>query len=79
MRDRLRIIECPEEVSDAIGGWATKTTGQAYGNGYPLSILATWMRDIESPKKTNNQLPALHSMSWLWAVDHGPWILAHPT
>ena len=61
IRDRLRTIECPEEVSDAIGGWATKTTGQAYGSGYSLSILATWMRRVESPKKTNDQLLALHS------------------
>ena len=31
MRDRLRAVECPADIIDAIGGWATAGVGQAYG------------------------------------------------
>ena len=34
MRDRLRAVECPFDVIDQIGGWATAGVGQGYGDGY---------------------------------------------
>jgi integrase len=48
MRDRLRAVECPSDIIDAIGGWTTKGVGHAYGKGYTVDILAKWMRKIES-------------------------------
>ena len=41
MRDRLRAVECPSDMIDQIGGWATAGVGQAYGEGYarPQSLL----------------------------------------
>jgi integrase len=30
MRDRLRAVECPSELVDAIGGWQTESVGQSY-------------------------------------------------
>jgi integrase len=48
MRDRLRAVECPSDIVDAIGGWTTKGVGHAYGKGYTVDILAKWMRKIES-------------------------------
>ena len=33
MRDRLRAVECPSEIIDQIGGWATHGVGQGYGQG----------------------------------------------
>jgi hypothetical protein len=44
MRDRLRVVECPSEVIDQIGGWLTHGVGNSYGNGYPPDILAAWWR-----------------------------------
>ena len=44
MRDRLRAVECPSDIIDAIGGWTTKGIGHAYGKGYSLEILAKWMK-----------------------------------
>ena len=44
MRDRLRAVECPSDIIDAIGGWTTKGIGHAYGKGYGLEILAKWMK-----------------------------------
>ena len=38
MRDRLRAVECPADVVDQIGGWATGGVGQGYGSGYGLEV-----------------------------------------
>ena len=46
LRDRLRAVECPSDIVDAIGGWKTSGVGQGYGNGYPLEVLKRWMMKI---------------------------------
>ena len=46
MRDRLRAVECPSDIIDAIGGWTTTGVGHRYGYGYNLDVLAKWMRKI---------------------------------
>ena len=47
LRDRLRAVECPSDVVDAIGGWTTDGIGHSYGRGYSVDILAKWMCKIE--------------------------------
>jgi len=47
LRDRLRACECPSEIIDQIGGWATTSVGQGYGSGYPLANLHRWMKHLE--------------------------------
>ncbi|MDC0955008.1 tyrosine-type recombinase/integrase [Alphaproteobacteria bacterium] len=46
LRDRLRAVECPSDIVDAIGGWKTNGVGHGYGNGYPLKVLKRWMEKI---------------------------------
>ena len=46
MRDRLRALECPSDIVDAIGGWRTAGVGQGYGKGYPLEVLHKWMLEF---------------------------------
>ena len=46
MRDRLRAVECPSDIIDAIGGWTTSGVGQRYGLGQPLDVKAKWMHLI---------------------------------
>ena len=46
LRDRLRAVECPSDIVDAIGGWKTSGVGHGYGNGYPLDVLSRWMNRI---------------------------------
>jgi integrase len=46
-RDRLRAVECPHDVIDQLGGWSRQSVGESYGQGYDMSILAKWMRQIE--------------------------------
>jgi integrase len=36
LRDRLRAVQCPSDMIDQIGGWATAGVGQSYGEGYEL-------------------------------------------
>jgi integrase len=48
LRDRLRSVNCPSEVADAIGGWSVKTVGKSYGVGYNLKSLSIWMKRIEN-------------------------------
>ena len=40
-------VECPSDIVDAIGGWATSGIGQKYGTGYSLTIKNKWMKRIE--------------------------------
>ena len=46
LRDRLRAVECPSDIVDAIGGWKTSGIGHGYGNGYPIEVLGKWMNKI---------------------------------
>ena len=49
LRDRLRAVECPPDIADAIGGWTTVGVGQGYGKGYGLVLKRKWMRQLASP------------------------------
>ena len=44
MRDRLRAVQCPTDIAEQIGGWATDGVGQGYGSGYPIDVLDSWVR-----------------------------------
>ena len=46
LRDRLRYVGCPSEITDQIGGWSNKTVGQSYGIGYRLCNLNIWMQRL---------------------------------
>ena len=43
MRDRLRAVECPSDIIDAIGGWTTGGIGHAHGSGRSLEVKIKWM------------------------------------
>jgi integrase len=43
MRDRLRVVECPTDIIDQIGGWSRKGVGESYGRGYQVKQLWRWM------------------------------------
>jgi hypothetical protein len=43
MRDRLRAVQCPSDITDQIGGWAIDDVGQGYGSGYSMSALQEWL------------------------------------
>ena len=43
MRDRLRAVQCPSDITDQIGGWATDGVWQGYGSGYPMNVLQEWL------------------------------------
>ena len=42
MRDRLRAVECPNDIVDQVGGRASVSVGEAYGDGYPLEVVSKW-------------------------------------
>jgi integrase len=44
MRDRLRVVECPSDIIDQIGGWLTHGVGYAYGTGHTIVVLQRWMQ-----------------------------------
>ena len=46
LRDRLREVECPADVIDAIGGWATEGVGHQYGKGHSLNVTHWWMKSL---------------------------------
>ncbi|WP_116599212.1 DUF6538 domain-containing protein [Primorskyibacter marinus] len=49
MRDRLRNVECPSEVANAICGWKTDGVGEGYGKGYSLDVKLKWLSKVASP------------------------------
>ena len=51
LRDRLRAIECPADIIDAIGGWTTEGVGHQYGKGYSLNVMHGWMRKLTTKVK----------------------------
>ena len=56
LRDRLRAVECPSDIVDAIGGWTTEGIGQRYGKGYDLNIKAKWMgmrNQVQEPRSVD--------------------------
>ena len=48
MRDRLTAVECPSDIIDQIGGWATEGVGQGYGKGHDLQVCTKWMNLISA-------------------------------
>ena len=46
LRDRLRAVECPADIIDALGGWTTDGVGQQYGTGYSTDIPHKWISKI---------------------------------
>ena len=48
LRDRLRAVECPSDITDQIGGWTTEGVGHGYGRGCSFEVKAKWMRKIEA-------------------------------
>jgi integrase len=49
LADRLRDVQCPEDIRLAIGGWATAGVGNQYGTGYGLKVKAEWLERIALP------------------------------
>jgi len=47
LRDRLRAVECPADIVDAIGGWTTQGVGHGYGKGYPVDVMHRWLTAIK--------------------------------
>lgn len=47
IRDRLRDVECPPEIADAIGGWSRNGVGEKYGEGYSVHVLHKWLKLTE--------------------------------
>ncbi|QBE66825.1 tyrosine-type recombinase/integrase [Pseudoduganella lutea] len=50
LADRLRDVQCPEDVRLAIGGWSSTGVGNKYGTGYGLGVKAGWLEKIVLPK-----------------------------
>jgi len=46
LRDRLRAVECPADIIDAIGGWTTAEIGHKYGKGHDLLVKQRWMKRL---------------------------------
>jgi integrase len=47
-RDRLRAIEAPTDMIDQLGGWALKSVGQGYGDGYDLELLVKYLNKLSN-------------------------------
>ncbi|MGY8790634.1 MAG: hypothetical protein ACKVKR_10225, partial [Pseudomonadales bacterium] len=51
-RDRLKVVQCPSDITDKIGGWTTDGVGQGYGSGYPMGVLSEWLRKVTSTRNS---------------------------
>ena len=46
LKDRLREVECPKDINDALLGHGSKSVGDRYGTGYGLTVKAGWMGKV---------------------------------
>lgn len=46
MRDRLRAVNAPSPIQDAVGGWGKQTIGDNYGHGHYLETLKGWLDKV---------------------------------
>ena len=46
IRDRLRAVECPPDIADAIGGWCSSGVGQKYGVGFSIEHKHCWLKKL---------------------------------
>ena len=46
MRDQLRVVECPKEIIDWIGGWSSNDVGERYGERFKLSKASDWINKL---------------------------------
>jgi hypothetical protein len=44
IRDRLRAVECPQDITDRLGGWTVGGVGETYGSEYPTEVLHKRMK-----------------------------------
>jgi integrase len=43
VKDQLRAVQCPKDISDAITGHGTKSVSDGYGMGYGLPVKLEWL------------------------------------
>ncbi|WP_295512957.1 DUF6538 domain-containing protein [uncultured Sulfitobacter sp.] len=46
LQDRLKEVQTPQELRNAIGGWTNKGIGEGYGTGYTVAVLSEHMKKI---------------------------------
>ena len=37
-RNRLKVVECPSDIIDQLGGWSLKSVDQGYGKSYKINV-----------------------------------------
>ena len=47
MRERLRAVECPPDIIDQIGGWATEGVAHSHGEGYSIEVCLKWANKLD--------------------------------
>ena len=80
MRDRLRAVECPSDIIDAIGGWITTGVGQNFSHGQPLEVKARWKNKLIPLQRIHRFIASeerwcerriISGFNW-WALDDYP-------
>ena len=54
MRDRLREIECPNDIIDQFCGWLSQGIGNSYGKGYQIEQIEKWVYKVEGEFSGNS-------------------------
>lgn len=57
MKDLLRAVQCPKDISDAITGHGSKSVGDGYGLGYNLPVESEWLERALQPTKNRCSVP----------------------
>ena len=65
VKDQLRAVQCPKDISDAITGHGTKSVGDGYGDGYDLRVKSEWLAKALQPANKTGALTDTHEPSAL--------------
>jgi integrase len=55
MADRLREVQCPDEVRHAIGGWTTRGEAAKYGKGYTMRVMQHWLMQVATSENRDRE------------------------
>ena len=56
---RLRAVEAPTDMIDQLGGWALKSVGQGYGDGYELELLVKYLSNYRLMRINSSNLVSI--------------------
>ena len=61
MADRLRDVDCPEDIREEIQGWSSQKVAKNYGRGYSLDMKRKYLSRVWNGVESSSSVDAENS------------------